>query len=98
MKPPLFRLRLRYDSDRLHLRFVFDHLRTSEPRAILPNSRCREYAASVENIYRGWRRPGPLPPGGVDVEEGESLDVISGSYRIFQYERGHRYSTDDVLT
>ena len=52
----------------------------------------------MENIYRGWRRPGPVPPGGVDVEEGESLDVISGSYRIFQYERGHRYSTDDVLT
>ncbi|PYQ27733.1 MAG: SAM-dependent methyltransferase [Acidobacteria bacterium] len=53
---------------------------------------------TVDNIYRGWRRPGPLPPGGVDVEPGESLDVISGSYRIFQYERGHRYSTDDVLT
>ena len=49
------------------------------------------------NVYRGWRRPGPLPPGGVEVEEGESLDVICGSYRIFQYERGHRYSTDDVL-
>jgi len=53
---------------------------------------------SLDPVYRGWRRPGPLPPGGVDVEPGESLDVISGSYRIFQYERGHRYSTDDVLT
>lgn len=52
----------------------------------------------TEPVYRGWRRPGPLPPGGVDVEDGESLDVICGSWRIFQYERGHRYSTDDVLT
>ena len=58
----------------------------------------RGYHARVEDIYRGWRRPGPIPPGGVEVEPGESLDVISGSYRIFQYERGHRYSTDDVLT
>ena len=48
--------------------------------------------------YRGWRRPGPLPPGGVEVERGETLEFISGSYRIFQYDKGHRYSTDDVLT
>lgn len=48
--------------------------------------------------YRGWRRPGPLPPGGVDVEEGETLESISGHFRIFQYAKGHRYSTDDVLT
>jgi tRNA1(Val) A37 N6-methylase TrmN6 len=52
----------------------------------------------MSSTYRGWTRPGPLPPGGVEVEPGESLDVISGSYRIFQYEKGHRYSTDDVLT
>jgi tRNA1(Val) A37 N6-methylase TrmN6 len=49
-------------------------------------------------FYRGWRRPGPVPPGGVEVEEGETLDFICGHYRIFQYEKGHRYSTDDVLT
>jgi tRNA1(Val) A37 N6-methylase TrmN6 len=48
--------------------------------------------------YRGWVRPGPLPPGGVEVEAGETLDYISGHYRIFQYEDGHRFSTDDVLT
>ena len=48
--------------------------------------------------YRGWRRPGPQPPGGVEVEPGETLDYICGDFRIFQYERGHRYSTDDVLT
>ena len=48
--------------------------------------------------YRGWSRPGPTPPGGVDVETGETLDYICGDFRIFQYEGGHRYSTDDVLT
>jgi tRNA1Val (adenine37-N6)-methyltransferase len=39
-----------------------------------------------------------VPPGGVDPDAGESRDYISGHYRIFQYEKGHRYSTDDVLT
>jgi len=48
--------------------------------------------------YRGWVRPGPLPPGGVDAEPGETLDYISGNFRIFQYVDGHRFSTDDVLT
>lgn len=48
--------------------------------------------------YRGWRRPGPVPPRGVSPEEGETLDYLCGHFRIFQYERGHRYSTDDVLT
>lgn len=52
----------------------------------------------MEESYRGWRRPGPIPPGGVAPEEGETLDVICGWFRIFQYAKGHRYSTDDVLT
>lgn len=52
----------------------------------------------MEEFYRGWRRPGPVPPGGVEPEEGETLDVICGWFRIFQYAKGHRYSTDDVLT
>ena len=52
----------------------------------------------MEEFYRGWRRPGPIPPGGVEVEDGETLDVICGWFRIFQYAKGHRYSTDDVLT
>ena len=29
---------------------------------------------------------------------GESLDAISGHYRIFQLRKGHRFSTDDLLT
>ena len=51
-----------------------------------------------DDEYRGWKRPGPLPPRGVSLEDGESLDYLCGWFRIFQYERGHRYSTDDVLT
>jgi tRNA1(Val) A37 N6-methylase TrmN6 len=38
-----------------------------------------------------------MPPGGVDVDEGETLEYISGNFKIFQYAKGHRYSTDDVL-
>lgn len=49
-------------------------------------------------MYRGWRRPGPRPPGGVEPGPGETLDYLCGWWRIFQYEKGHRYSTDDVLT
>jgi len=51
-----------------------------------------------DDFFRGWRRPGPTVPGGVEIDEGESLDYISGHYRIFQYLKGHRFSTDDVLT
>jgi tRNA1Val (adenine37-N6)-methyltransferase len=53
---------------------------------------------SDELHYRGWRRPGPIAPGGVAVDPGQSLDLIAGNFRIFQYEKGHRYSTDDVVT
>lgn len=51
--------------------------------------------------FRGWAKPGPVPPGAMappDVPEGESLDAISGHFRIFQLRDGHRFSTDDVLT
>lgn len=53
-------------------------------------------------MFKEWRKPGPVPPGargeGPPLEPGESLDAISGHFRIFQLERGHRFSTDDVLT
>jgi len=32
------------------------------------------------------------------VPPGETLDAISGHYRIYQLRDGHRFSTDDVLT
>lgn len=42
-----------------------------------------------------------MPPGldsGVTVEDGETLDAISGHFRLFQLQDGHRFSTDDILT
>ena len=51
--------------------------------------------------FRGWAKPGPLPPGASvppDVPATESLDAISGHFRLFQLQDGHRFSTDDVLT
>jgi tRNA1Val (adenine37-N6)-methyltransferase len=51
--------------------------------------------------FKGWAKPGPIPPGlasGVAVEPHETLDAISGHYRLFQLREGHRFSTDDILT
>ena len=52
-------------------------------------------------VFKGWTKPGPVPPGalgeGPEIEPGETLDAISGYYRIFQLSEGHRFSTDDVL-
>lgn len=51
--------------------------------------------------FKGWAKPGPVPPGlaaGVAVEPHESLDAISGHFRLFQLRAGHRFSTDDLLT
>lgn len=51
--------------------------------------------------FKGWAKPGPIPPapsGSVPVGDHESLDALSGHFRIFQLKKGHRFSTDDVLT
>jgi tRNA1(Val) A37 N6-methylase TrmN6 len=45
---------------------------------------------------------GPVPVGAGDdpslvPAEDESLDMLSGEWRIFQRKDGHRYSTDDLL-
>jgi len=59
-------------------------------------------ASYSQPAFKGWVKPGPIPPGalgdGPEVESGESLDAISGYFRIFQSKDGHRFSTDDVLT
>jgi tRNA1Val (adenine37-N6)-methyltransferase len=55
----------------------------------------------VDAYFKGWAKPGPIPPGASsppDVPAGETLDAISGHFRIFQLRDGHRFSTDDVLT
>ncbi len=61
-----------------------------------------ETTSQINKTFRGWTIPGPVPPGargeGPELEPGETLDAISGHYKIFQLRRGHRFSTDDVLT
>lgn len=49
--------------------------------------------------FKGYVLPGPTPPGLPESEfpEGTSLDAISGQFKLFQYKKGHRFSTDDVL-
>ncbi len=75
-----------------------------------------------ETHFKGWAKPGPVPPGlgtpstvsaradnsnqhagtvpGVPltIEPHETLDAISGHFRLFQLRDGHRFSTDDILT
>lgn len=61
----------------------------------------REPRAMSDTHFKGWAKPGPIPPGALapaDVNAGESLDAISGHFRILQLKKGHRFSTDDVLT
>ena len=55
----------------------------------------------MDAYFKGWAKPGPVPPGASsppDVPADETLDAISGHFRIFQLRDGHRFSTDDVLT
>ena len=61
----------------------------------------RAMSDETSMAFRGWTRPGPVPPGAVvppEVGEGETLDYVSGHFRLFQLRDGHRFSTDDVLT
>jgi tRNA1Val (adenine37-N6)-methyltransferase len=51
--------------------------------------------------FKGWAKPGPVPPGAStqpDLPADETLDALSGHFRIYQLRRGHRFSTDDLLT
>jgi tRNA1(Val) A37 N6-methylase TrmN6 len=55
----------------------------------------------VDSHFKGWAKPGPIPPGASsppEIPADETLDAISGHFRIFQLRDGHRFSTDDVLT
>lgn len=47
--------------------------------------------------FKGWTIPGPEVPGGVEIGPGETLDALSGHFRLFQLKEGHRFSTDDLL-
>jgi tRNA1(Val) A37 N6-methylase TrmN6 len=55
----------------------------------------------TETHFKGWAKPGPVPPGVLSspvVPPDETLDAISGHFRIYQLRRGHRFSTDDLLS
>lgn len=54
--------------------------------------------------FKGWTIPGPEVPGpsllesgALAIEAGETLDALSGHFKIFQLKDGHRFSTDDLL-
>jgi tRNA1Val (adenine37-N6)-methyltransferase len=54
----------------------------------------------IDTHFKGWAMPGPIPPGALAppyVPDGETLDAISGHFRLFQLRAGHRFSTDDLV-
>ena len=56
--------------------------------------------ALVRTHFKDWAKPGRVPPGdssGVRAGDGESLDALSGHFRLLQLRDGHRFSTDDLL-
>lgn len=51
-----------------------------------------------KRYFKSWAKPGPMIDSSQSpVAEDETLDFLSGDYRIYQYKNGHRFSTDDVL-
>lgn len=54
------------------------------------------------HFFKNWAKPGPWvsPSDNPDLQPNsdETLDALCGHYRIFQLSKGHRYSTDDLLT
>jgi tRNA1Val (adenine37-N6)-methyltransferase len=63
----------------------------------------RKKDISPKTVFRGYAIPGePVPGSSADAAlslgEDETLDVLCGHLRIFQLRKGHRYSTDDILT
>src|SRR3954466_570043 len=53
----------------------------------------------MDTHFKGWAKPGFVPrASSTTTSADETLDAISGHFRIFQLRKGHRFSTDDVLT
>jgi tRNA1(Val) A37 N6-methylase TrmN6 len=54
---------------------------------------------NLEPTFRGWTKPGPLarPQTDLALADDETVDALSGHYRIIQLRDGHRFSTDDLL-
>ena len=63
--------------------------------------RSKMISTPQDSHFKGWAKPGPIPPGltaSGPAADHETLDAISGRFRIFQLKDGHRFSTDDILT
>lgn len=65
----------------------------------------RPVAGIVRTARRppGWLAPGPQPRGGegrpeLEPADDEDLCFLTGEWRLFQKQRGHRWSMDDLLT
>lgn len=53
------------------------------------------------DYFKGWAIPGPkaASAGKAELTDAkETLDALSGHFKIFQLKAGHRFSTDDLLT
>ncbi len=83
-----------------------DAWRVGESEIRLPS---RQVGPVVPGIIRtarrpeGWVAPGPAPRGDdgrVDLQPqgDEDLCFLTGDWRLFQKQRGHRWSLDDLLT
>ncbi|MBL8910932.1 MAG: methyltransferase [Archangium sp.] len=48
----------------------------------------------------GWKAPGPLPRADPKLlpRDDEELSFLTGEWRIFQKQQGHRWSMDDLVT
>jgi hypothetical protein len=79
-----------------HVR-AFTHA-ASHPRRNQSHAAEGRYAPLT--IFKGWVKPGVIPPGVAESgcpDPDESLDALSGHFRIFQMKDGNKYTTDDLL-
>lgn len=56
----------------------------------------------MKTHWKGTAIAGPIVPGArmperFPVPDDQTLDALSGHFKIYQYKNGHRYSTDDLL-
>ncbi len=55
-------------------------------------------ACSTDTLKRELQQAGLETGAPLVIEPHETLDAISGHFRLFQLRDGHRFSTDDILT
>jgi tRNA1Val (adenine37-N6)-methyltransferase len=87
-----------FESPEWGTRNVESRTSISEPGPSEPGSRNLDPGSGS---FKGWAKPGVVPPGETSLQsvpDAETLDALSGRFRIFQLKGGHRFSTDDVLT